>query len=566
MLGETLRALRSLGIGQMTNRQIAFIAEKLAAVASPRGEESGKRWRIPDQLKLCAGSHDVRFGYDTGLLLEAIGIEKRYGGVRALKHVSFDLQHGEVHALVGENGAGKSTLIKVLTGAVQPDAGEVRLESKPLSHNNPHLSRQMGIAAIYQQPAIFPELSVAENIALVNESGGLFRRVKWSERRKKAQELIEAIGAEIDPDRIAGTLSMPEQQLIEIAKALGGNVKALILDEPTASLTERETERLFEIIARLRTRGAGIVYISHRLEEIGRIADRITVLRDGETIDTRAANTVDPRTLIQLMVGRDVASVFPKRAVPLGNTILRVSGLTCAAARVKDVSFEVRAGEILGVAGLVGAGRTQLAETLFGLTPADSGAIEVNGQTKSIRNPEDAISAGIAYVPEDRRRHGVVGNLPVRANATLGILKRISRAGLLRENEERNLAADWVNRLGIKTDGVDAAASSLSGGNQQKVAIARWLAAGPRVLILDEPTQGIDVGAKGECHRIMGDLAERGVAILMISSELAEILGMSDRIAVMRNGSLAGILDRSEASAESILALALGQACPEQAA
>lgn len=550
----------------MTNRQIPLITEKLAAVAPPRGEESGKRWRIPDQLKLCSGRYGVRLGYDTELLLEAIGIEKRYGGVRALKHVSFDLKQGEVHALVGENGAGKSTLIKVLTGAVQADAGEVRLEGKPLAHNNPHLSRQMGIAAIYQQPAIFPELSVAENIALVNESGGLFRRVNWSERRARARELIETVGADIDPDRVAGTLSMPEQQLIEIAKALGGNVKALILDEPTASLTERETERLFEIITRLRARGAGIIYISHRLEEIGRIADRITVLRDGETIETRPANSVDSRTLIQLMVGRDVASVFPKRAVPIGATVLRVTGLTCAAGRIGDVTFEVRAGEILGIAGLVGAGRTQLAETLFGLTPADSGAIEVDGQTKSIRNPNEAINAGIAYVPEDRRRHGIVGSLPVRANATLGILKRISRAGLLREGEERDIAGAWVDRLGVKTDGIDASASSLSGGNQQKVAIARWLAASPRVLILDEPTQGIDVGAKGECHRIMGDLAERGVAIAMISSELAEILGMSDRIAVMRNGSLAGILDRSEATAESILALALGHARPERAA
>jgi rhamnose transport system ATP-binding protein len=492
------------------------------------------------------------------LLLEAIGIEKRYGGVRALKHVSFDLQAGEVHALVGENGAGKSTLIKVLTGAVQPDAGQVKLEGAAIEDNSPHRSKQLGIAAIYQQPAIFPDLTVAENIALVNEPGGLARSVDWGARRTMAKELMAAIGAEIDPDREAGTLSMPEQQLVEIAKALGGNVKALILDEPTASLTERETDRLFEILGRLRARGAGMVYISHRLEELGRIADRITVLRDGETIETRAASGTDARTLIRLMAGRDLSAVFPKRIVPIGRPVLQVRGLSCAAARVRDVSFEVRAGEILGIAGLVGAGRTQLAETLFGLTPADSGTIRVNGEPLSVRRPSDAIRARIAYVPEDRRRCGIVGNLPVRANTTLAILDRIARGTLLQAGEERSIATAWVGRLGVKTDGIDAPASSLSGGNQQKVAIGRWLATEPRVLILDEPTQGIDVGAKAECHRIMGDLAERGLAILMISSELAEIMGMSDRIAVMRDGAIAGIVNRAEAQADSILALALG--------
>ena len=489
------------------------------------------------------------------MLLEAKGIEKRYGGVRALKHVSFDLNAGEVHALVGENGAGKSTLIRILTGAVVPDAGTVTLDGAVVEDNSPHRSRALGIAAIYQQPAIFPDLTVAENIALVNEPGGLARRIDWSARRVRAKELIEAIGAEIDPDREAGTLSMPEQQLVEIAKALGGNVRVLILDEPTASLTERETERLFAIIARLRDRGAGVIYISHRLEELGRIADRITVLRDGETIETRPAAATDTRTLIRLMAGRDLSAVFPKRAVPIGARLLEVRD-------VNGVTFDVRAGEIFGVAGLVGAGRTELAETLFGLTPATTGSIRVAGADVTIRNPEDAIRAGIAYVPEDRRRHGVVGDLPVRANVTLAVLNRISRGTLLQTAEERTLARTWVDRLGVKTDGIDALVSSLSGGNQQKVAIARWIATDPKVLILDEPTQGIDVGAKAECHRIMCDLAEKGLAILMISSELAEILGMSDRIAVMRNGHIAGIMPRPEATPESILSLAVGQAFP----
>jgi rhamnose transport system ATP-binding protein len=496
--------------------------------------------------------------YNRQLLLEAKGIEKRYGGVRALKRVSFDLRSGEVHALIGENGAGKSTLIRILTGAVPSDAGTVALDGMVLKDNTPHRSRQLGIAAIYQQPAIFPDLTVAENIALVNEPGGMFRKVDWAKRRARAKELIEAIGAEIDPDREAGTLTMPEQQLVEIAKALGANVRVLILDEPTATLTERETDRLFEIVRRLRTGGAGIIYISHRLEELGRIADRITVLRDGETIDTRDAEGMDARTLIRLMAGRDLSAVFPGRAVSLGAPMLTVEALTCALARIRNVSFEVKAGEILGIAGLVGAGRTQLAETLFGLTPADSGMIRVAGSAVTIRKPSDAIAAGIAYVPEDRRKHGVVGELPVRANATLAILNRICRGSLLQFADERTCADQWVAKLGVKTDGIDAPVSSLSGGNQQKVSMARWIATEPRVLILDEPTQGIDVGARAECHRIMCDLAERGLAIVMISSELAEIMGMSDRIAVMRDGAVAGIMDRADATPESILTLALG--------
>jgi rhamnose transport system ATP-binding protein len=483
-------------------------------------------------------------------LLEARGIEKRYGGVRALKHVSFDLRPGEVHAIVGENGAGKSTLIRVLTGAVRPDAGTVTLDGATLAHNSPHRSRQLGIAAIYQQPALFPHLTVAENIALVNETGGLLRRIDWSARRSNAKQLLEAIGADIHPERLAGTLTMPEQQIVEIAKALGGNVRVLILDEPTASLTERETEKLFGIIRQLRERGAGIVYISHRLEELGRIADRITVLRDGETIETRPAAGTDVRTLIRLMAGREFSAVFPKRQVPIGETVLSVEG-------VRNVSFEVRAGEILGFAGLVGAGRTELAETLFGLTPDPTGTIRISGRPVTIGNPEDAIRAGIAYVPEDRRKHGIVGELPVRANVTLAILNRLSKGTLLQATAERTLAETWVAKLGIKTDGIDVPASALSGGNQQKVAIARWLATNPRVLILDEPTQGIDVGAKAECHRIMCDLAEAGLAIIMISSEMAEILGMSDRIAVMRAGQIQGIVNRAGATPESVLGMAL---------
>jgi len=464
-----------------------------------------------------------------------------------------------VHALVGENGAGKSTLIRVLTGAVSQDSGTVLLDGLPIADNSPRRSRELGIAAIYQQPSIFPDLTVAENIALANESGGLLRRVSWGSRIRLAAELLESIGADIDPRREAGSLSMPEQQLVEIAKALGGNLRVLILDEPTASLTERETDRLFSVVRKLRADGAGLIYISHRLEELARIADRITVLRDGETIATRDAASTDSGELIRLMAGRELSAVFPKRVVPIGAPVLDVRRLTSAAAGITNVSFQLRAGEILGLGGLVGAGRTQLAEILFGLSPVDSGEVYLHGEPVSLGSPAAAIRAGIAYVPEDRRRHGVCAELPVRANVTLSILDRVSNGPVLDQDAERIIAGTWVSDLAVKTDGIDAPAASLSGGNQQKVAIARALATGPRVLILDEPTQGIDVGAKAECHRIMCDLAANGVAILMISSELAEIMGMSDRIAVMRGGELAGILDRADATPESVLALALGR-------
>jgi rhamnose transport system ATP-binding protein len=494
------------------------------------------------------------------LLLEAQNIDKHYGGVRALRSVSFDLRAGEVHAIVGENGAGKSTLIKVLTGAVQPDAGSLRLNGEPIENNNPQRARELGIAAIYQQPGIFPTLTVAENIALANEPWGVARKVDWRRRNTQAEELLASVGAEIEAGREAGSLSMPEQQLVEIAKALGANARVLILDEPTASLTERETARLFEILMRLRAGGVGIIYISHRLEELTRIADRVTVLRDGECVGTREARAIGAAELIRLMAGRDVSTIFPKREVRIGETLFEVRGLGSRVAGIRDITFEVRAGEIFGLAGLVGAGRTELAETIFGLTPADTGMVRIGGAECVIRTPEEAIRAGIAYVPEDRRRHGAIGQMPVRANATLAILKRISRGGWLDFARERTIATEWRERLGIKTDSIDAAAFSLSGGNQQKVAISRWLATEPRVLILDEPTQGIDVGAKAECHRIMCDLAEEGLAIVMISSELAEIAGVSDRVGVMRGGQLQGIVKGEDAEPEKILAMCLGHA------
>ena len=491
-------------------------------------------------------------------LLRAIDIEKSYAGVHALKQASFELHAGEVHALIGENGAGKSTLIKIITGAVTPDAGEIQLSGQTIAHNSPRVAKQLGIAAIYQQPALFPELSVAENIAIGLEESSLWSHVDWPARRERAAELLTRVGAKVDPATEAGDLTMPQQQLVEIARALGADATVLIMDEPTASLSEEDAQNLFTVIRQLRTKGVGIIYISHRLEELSVIADRVTVLRDGRTIDTRAMSEVNRQQLIQLMVGRELSAVYPKRTVQLGEVILELRGVGCSASGIHDIDLSVRAGEIVGLAGLVGGGRTELARTIFGLTPADEGEVLIRGEEVRIESAAQAISFGVAYVPEDRRRHGVILDLAISANITLASLDRFSRAGALNFRREREVAADYTRRLGIKTPTIFAPVATLSGGNQQKVALSRWLVTSPSVLILDEPTQGIDVGAKSEVHALMTELTAQGVGILMISSELPEVLGMSDRIAVMCGGTIVKTLDRAEATQEKILALALG--------
>jgi rhamnose transport system ATP-binding protein len=491
-------------------------------------------------------------------LIDANRISKSYAGVHALENVSFELLEGEVHALIGENGAGKSTLIKVITGAVTPDSGTLRVKGRLVARQSPSVARALGIAVVYQQPSLFPDLTVAENIALALEGAGVWRRIRWEERARLARDLLERAGAAIDPQRTVRTLSMPEQQIVEIAKAIGANARILILDEPTASLTSNEVERLFRVIGALRSQGAGIVYISHRLEEVSVIADRVTVLRDGRSVATRPLASTDRAELIRLMVGRDIRAIFPKREVALGAPVLEARGVWSRAAGVRNVSFVVRAGEILGIAGLVGSGRTQLAETLFGLTPADRGEILLRGAPVTLDSPATAIRHKIAYLPEDRRRHGVILEMAIAANTSLARLDAVSRAGLIEPRLEGALARGFVERLRIKTGSIHAEAGSLSGGNQQKVALARWLAIEPDVLILDEPTQGVDIGSKSEIHEMMVDLAARGMAVIMISSELPEILGMSDRIAVMCEGSIACVLDRHEATQETVLAAALG--------
>jgi rhamnose transport system ATP-binding protein len=493
-------------------------------------------------------------------ILKLTGVSKSFAGVRALKGVSFDLRAGEVHALVGENGAGKSTLIKVITGAHEPDEGILEIGGHRVEGNDPVKAKALGVAAIYQQPALFPDLTVAENIALGLEPPGGWRVVRWRRRRDRARALLDRIGASIHPEAEVRSLTMPEQQLVEIARALGAEAKVLIMDEPTASLADQEAENLFRVARDLKSHGVGIIYVSHRLEELPRVADRVTALRDGSLVGTKLMGEVNRNDLIRMMVGRELSSVFPKVDVPKGEVVLDVKGLSCRASGVHDVTFQVREGEMLGVAGLIGAGRTELARVLFGLTPADAGSIALDGEQVTVRSPGEAIELGIAYLPEDRRRHGVILEMSVANNATLATLRAISNFGMLDFRRERDVATDLAKRLGVKTASVDDPVGNLSGGNQQKVALARWLVADPSVLILDEPTQGVDVGAKAEIHRLMGELAAKGLAIVMISSELPEILGMSDRIAVMHGGTIVGVLDRDGATQEAILELALGHA------
>ncbi len=492
-------------------------------------------------------------------VLRATSLTKSYAGVRALRNGSLELRAGEMHALIGENGAGKSTLTKIITGAVAPDSGDLEVFGSAVVDNSPNLSRALGIAAIYQQPSIFPDLSVAENIALALEQGGSSWRVDWKGRTARARELLVFMGAAIDPSRPARTLSMAEQQLVEIAKAVGVNARILLMDEPTALLSDREVGNLFRLIAKLRAEGVAIVYISHRLEEVLSVADRITVLRDGETVAVRNAADVDKAELIQLMVGRSIESVYPKRAVPIGDVALEVRGLSHAASGLRDIAFSVRRGEILGFAGLVGSGRTELARVLFGLVPSEAGIL-VHGKPVRIDRPSVAIDHGIAYLPEDRRQHGLVLDMTIAENISMADLRQVSEHGLIDHTQEVNLANGYRGNLRIKAPSVEVSAGTLSGGNQQKVALARWLATKPGIIILDEPTQGVDVGSKSEIHELIVELAEQGMAVILISSELPEVLGMSDRIAVFHAGTIVGELLRKDATQENILALAFGHA------
>jgi ABC-type sugar transport system ATPase subunit len=493
-------------------------------------------------------------------ILELKGIKKHFPGVQALDGVDFNVKPGEIHALVGENGAGKSTLVKIISGVFRPDSGEIFYKGKKTTIQDPRHAQELGIAAIHQEPSLYPDLSVLENIFMGRQpTKGPFGFIDWKTMRAEAEEVFRSIGVEIDLDAPAGSLSIAGQQLVQIAKAFSQKAQILIMDEPTSPLSQRETEALFNIVCKLRDQGIAIIYITHRLEEVFTLADRVTVLRDGKYMGTYPINELSYQFLISLMVGRTLSQLFPQEKVEIGAPILRVRGLT-KKGRFYNINFELRRGEILGLAGLVGAGRSEVAHALFGIDPADEGEIEVDGRSMKIKSPWEALAAGIAYLPEDRHREGIIGPLKVRENISLAILDKLCKAGIISFQKERALAKEYVEKLDICTPSVEQLVMNLSGGTQQKVIIARWLASKPRILIMDEPTRGIDVATKPEIHRLMKQFAKEGMGILMISSELPEILGMSDRILVMREGRIVGELSREEATQERIMSLASGLA------
>jgi len=491
-------------------------------------------------------------------IIELRNISKAFPGVQALSDVSFDVFPGEVHALVGENGAGKSTLIKIIAGVYQPDAGTIHFDHQPVQIMNPRHAREMGIAAIYQESSLYNELSVAENIFMGRHPrSSRLGTVDWEAMYREAEAVLNRLGIQMDVRAKVGGLSTANRQRVEMAKALSQQAKVLIMDEPTASLTQHDVEALFSAVRFLREHGVGIIYISHRLEEVFKLADRVTVLRDGHLVDTRPVKEATQSQLVSMMVGRTLDTLFPKEETVVGPPILRVRNLR-RRGLVNDVSFEVRRGEIVGLAGLVGAGRSELAQVLFGIYPAESGTIEIEGKPVVIREPRQALAMGLAYVPEDRQRQGLILPMTVRDNISLAILETLTRLGFVSDRDEDRIAQAYVERLQIRTPSLQQLAMNLSGGNQQKIVVSKWLASKPRILILDEPTRGIDVGAKAEIHRLMSQLAQQGLGIVMISSELPEILGMSDRILVMRKNTIVGEYLRGQVTQEQIIAAAMG--------
>ena len=486
-------------------------------------------------------------------ILELTGISKHVPGVKALSDVRFDVRPGEVHALLGENGAGKSTLIKILSGVHKPDSGSILLDGKPVSFNNPREAQNAGIATIYQELSLYPELTVAENIFMGHAPRNRFGAVDWNTMQTRAQATLESLNIDdLDVRRKVGSLNVGNRQRVEIAKALSINARVLIMDEPTAALTETDVSRLFEIVRLLCQRNVAIIYISHRLQEVFELADRVTVLRDGHYIDTQPVKDTTESALISRMVGRTIDNLFPKLESQIGEPVLQVRDLE-RAPYTRGVSFDLHAGEIVGLAGLVGSGRSELAQCLFGMLPAQSGEIRVFGKKVSIRNPAHAINLGIAYVPEDRGTQGLVRAMTIRENMSMAILKLMSTGGFIKFGAEKKLARKSIDMLNIRAYSPEQIVGKLSGGNQQKVVVSKWLASQPKILIVDEPTRGVDVGAKAEIHRLMSELAaKQGIAILMISSELPEILGMSDRVMVMREGKIIAEYPRAQATQERI--------------
>ncbi|OGO38473.1 MAG: hypothetical protein A2W35_17080 [Chloroflexi bacterium RBG_16_57_11] len=502
---------------------------------------------------------------DPSPVLKTNGIYMAFGGVDVLRDVTFEIYPGEVHGLVGENGAGKSTLAKIIAGVHQPRSGTVQISINggglsSVEIPNPHAATQLGIALIHQEPLTFPELDVAENIFIGRQpmTRG-FHRVDWSQMYRRSNEILKSLGVELDPHRKVRGLSIADQQMVEMAGALSQEARLLLMDEPTAALTPNEVKELFTIMRRLRDQGTAIVFVSHRLDEVFEICDRITVLRDGELIGVRKSTETTVDGIIRMMVGRPLSALYERGATASqGRTLLEVDRLS-RNRKFYDISFDVRAGEIVGLAGLVGSGRTEVARALFGTLDIDQGSVRIDGKEVRIHHPRQALSAGMIYLPEDRQHHGLVMPMSVTENTTLPILSQVANWGWLRNQNEHKITRDYVEKLRIVLRNIGQPVRELSGGNQQKVVISKWLLSQPKVMILDEPTRGIDIGAKSEVHHLMGELAAQGMGILMISSELPEILAMSDRILVMKQGRITGRFTKADATAEKIMAAATGQ-------
>jgi len=491
-------------------------------------------------------------------LLQMRGIHKTFPGVKALDDVSLEVGPAEVVALVGENGAGKSTLIKILSGCYRADAGEIHFDGRRLGHFTPQQAQQFGISVIYQEFNLAPVLSVAENIFVGRQPRGLLGTVDFRRMEADAQAVLDSLHLPIDSRRTVRSLSVAEQQMVEIAKAISFQARIIVMDEPTAVLTERETATLFGLVRRLRAQGVSVIYISHRLEEVFEIADRVVVLRDGRRVGEMPIAEATVEKVVHLMVGRELTEMYHKQRIEPGEPVLEVRGLHRHASKVRNVSLTVRAGEIVGMAGLVGAGRTEIARAIFGVGRPDAGQVTVCGRPVRIGSPLDAIRAGMGFLSEDRKTEGLFLVLAVRENITSASLSALSTANFIRFEAERRLVGSLIDQLRIRTPSQDQQVQYLSGGNQQKVILARWLALRPRVLILDEPTRGIDVGAKAEIYQLMGEFARRGVGMLLISSDLPEILGMSDRVLVVRDGTIAGEFTREQATQEAIIHRATG--------
>ena len=490
-------------------------------------------------------------------LLALSGVTKTFPGVRALSEVSLRLFPGQVTALVGENGAGKSTVVKILTGIYQPNEGEIRVGGRATTFPTPQSAEAAGVTAIHQETVLFDELSVAENIFLGHAPKDRFGLIDTGRMAQRAGDILSEIGAKIDPGAKLKDLGTANKHLVAIARALSIDARVVIMDEPTAALSHKEIEELYELVERLKRQGKAILFISHKFDEIFRIADIYTVFRDGQMVGEGAISDVSEPELVKMMVGRDVSQIFPERARNIGDEILVVDDYEHPT-EFAGIGFALRRGEILGFYGLVGAGRSEFMQALFGITRSSGGAVRIDGVPVTIHSPADAVESGIVYVPEDRGNQGAIGAMPIFQNVTLPSLARTSRKGFLRLAEEFRLAREYTERLDLRAAALDATVGTLSGGNQQKVVIAKWLATQPKVIILDEPTKGIDIGSKAAVHDFMAELAARGLAIIMVSSEIPEIIGMSDRVIVMREGRIAAELDRESLSPETLVSYAAG--------